>query len=101
MAAAVFVPFELLRQICRPGGLEGSEHFEWSEAAARLLGNNLRWLIDLVTPISVLVGVMEGQTNMRWQSSLGRMLAILALMALVFAFSARVFLPRSGVFCAM
>lgn len=96
IAAAVFTPFELLRQICRPGGL-GIKHFEWSESAARLLSVNLRWLIDVATPIAGLVGVMEGQANTRWQASLGR-LAFLILMAFILAFSARVFLPGSGVF---
>lgn len=96
VAAAVFTPFEFLRQMCRPSGL-GVKHFEWPETAAKLLSANLRWLIDLATPIATLVGVMEGQSNTRWQSSLGR-LAFLALMVLILAFSARVFLPRSGVF---
>lgn len=96
IAAAVFTPFEFLRQLCRPSGL-GVKHFEWSETAARLLVINLRWLIDLATPIAALVGVMEGQSNTRWQSSLGR-LAFLVLMGLIFAFSARVFIPKSGVF---
>ena len=96
IAAAVFTPFELLRQMCRPGGL-GVKHFEWSDTSAKLLAANLRWLIDLVTPIAALVGVMEGQANTRWQSSLGR-LAFLVLMGLILAFSARVFIPRSGVF---
>ncbi|MCC6507877.1 MAG: mechanosensitive ion channel [Pirellulaceae bacterium] len=96
VAAAVFTPFEFLRQMCRPGGL-GVKHFEWSEAAAKLLTSNLRWLIDLATPIAMLVGVMEGQSNTRYQSSLGR-LAFLVLMTLILAFSARVFIPRNGVF---
>lgn len=96
IAAAVFTPFEFLRQMCRPGGL-GIKHFEWPESAAKLLTVNLRWLIDLATPIATLVGVMEGQSNTRYQSSLGR-LAFLGLMVLLLAFSARVFFPRNGVF---
>lgn len=96
VAAAVFTPFEFLRQLCRAGGL-GIKHFEWPESACRLLTTNLRWLIDLSTPIAALVGVMEGQSETRWQTSLGRV-AFLSLMILIFAFAARVFLPRSGVF---
>ncbi len=72
IAAGVFTPFEFLRQMCRPGGL-GIKHFEWPESAAKLLTVNLRWLIDLATPIATLVGVMEGQSNTRYQSSLGRL----------------------------
>lgn len=98
IAAAVFTPFEFLRQLCRPSGL-AVKHFEWSDTAARLMVVNLRWLIDLATPIAALVGVMEGQANTRWQSSLGR-LNFLLLMILILAFSARVFIPRSGVFAA-
>ncbi len=96
IAAAVFSPFEFLRQICRPGGL-GIKHFEWPESAAQTSHRHLRWLIDLATPIATLVGVMEGQANTRYQSSLGR-LAFLALMVLLLGFSARVFFPRNGVF---
>ena len=96
IAAAVFTPFEFLRQMCRTGGL-AIKHFEWPESAAKLLVTNLRWLIDLATPIATLVGVMEGQGNTRYQSSLGR-LAFLVLMILLLAFSARVFFPRNGVF---
>lgn len=96
VAAAVFTPFEFLRQMCRPSGL-GIKHFEWPESAAKLLTVNLRWLIDLATPITMLVGVMEGQSNTRYQSSLGR-IAFLALMVLILGFSVRVFFPRNGVF---
>ncbi len=96
VAAAVFMPFEFLRQTCRVNGL-AVKHFEWSEMSTRLLSKNLRWLIDLATPIAGLVGVMEGQANTRWQSSLGR-LAFLVLMGLILAFSVRVFFPRSGIF---
>ncbi len=96
VAAAVFTPFEFLRQTCRSGGL-GIKHFEWSESSARLLSVNLRWLIDLATPIAMLVGVMEAHSNTRWQSSLGR-LAFLSLMTLILVFAARVFFPNNGVF---
>ncbi|MFO1065466.1 MAG: mechanosensitive ion channel [Pirellulales bacterium] len=96
VAAAVFSPLEFLRQLCRPSGL-GEKHFDWSGGATKLLSRNLRWMIDLATPMSALVGIMEGQLNTRWESSLGR-LAFLVLMCLLLIFFARIFVPSKGIF---
>jgi potassium-dependent mechanosensitive channel len=96
IAAVVFIPLEILRQLSRTHGL-GIKHFDWHEETAKLLSRNLRWMIDLATPTAAIVGVMEGQANTRWESSLGR-LAFLALMLLLLVFFARVFVPSRGVF---
>lgn len=94
LATLVFFPLELLRQASRLGGL-GLRHFEWSEAAAKLLRGNLRWLIDFSLPLSVIVAIFSTHNNPRWEASLGRA-AFLLLMLVLTAFFARVFVPRSG-----
>lgn len=95
VGAAVFFPMELLRQICRLDGL-AIRHFEWDKQVARGLAKNLRWLIDLSVPLSVVIGMLAAQAVPRWESSLGR-LAFIALMPLLSVFFARVFLPSTGV----
>ncbi len=95
IGAAVFFPMELLRQICRLDGL-AIQHFEWDKQVARGLAKNLRWLIDLSVPLSVVIGMLAAQAVPRWESSLGR-LAFIALMPLLSVFFARVFLPSTGV----
>ncbi len=95
VGAAIFFPMELLRQICRLDGL-AIKHFEWEPPLARGLAVNLRWLIDLSIPLSVLVGMLSEQAVPRWESSLGR-LAFIALMPIVSVFLARVFIPSEGV----
>ncbi len=95
VGAAVFFPAELLRQICRLDGL-GIRHFEWDNLVSRGLAKNLRWLIDLSVPLSVMIGSLSAQAIPRWESSLGRM-AFIVLMPLLSVFFARVFLPSTGV----
>lgn len=95
VGAAVFFPMELLRQICRLDGL-GVRHFEWDKQVARGLAKNLRWLIDLSVPLSIMLGSLSAQAIPRWESSLGRM-AFIVLMPLLSVFLARVFMPSTGV----
>ncbi len=95
LVSSVFFPMELLRQLCRLGGL-GIKHFGWREASARRLGKNLRWLIDFTIPLTVIIGIFLAQSDQRWESSLGRM-AFIVLMPLLSIFLARVFAPRSGI----
>ncbi len=95
VAMTVFLPFEILRQTSRPGGL-GLKHFEWSEAGAAHLRLNLRWLIDFTMPLTIIVATFTSHNNPRWESSLGRA-AFILLMLVLAAFFARVFVPRSGI----
>ena len=96
VAVSVFLPLELLRQVCRPNGL-GIWHFDWPEETCQLVATNLRWVIDLCVPMAAIVGIFDGLANSRWEASLGRA-AFLLLMILLSAFLMRVFVPRQGVF---
>lgn len=95
LATALFFPAEVLRQLCRLGGL-GIKHFGWPEKDARKLATNLRWFIDFAVPLTVIIGLFLSQSNSRWESSLGR-LAFIVMMLLVSMFLARIFLPSSGI----
>jgi potassium efflux system protein len=81
-AAAFVLPLELLRQICRPGGL-ASAHFGWTDTTIRSLRTNLRFLLDLGLPLILVGAAAESIGNVRVQSSLGRLM--FALLMLVFA----------------
>ncbi len=95
LAMLVFTPLEILRQLCRPGGL-GVKHFSWKEKNALRLRKNLRWLIDFTVPLTIIVGMFSEQSNQRWESSFGRA-AFVLLMPNLSIFLARVFTPRGGI----
>ncbi|MEZ6133577.1 MAG: mechanosensitive ion channel [Pirellulaceae bacterium] len=96
LTAAVFFPMEFLRQFCRLDGL-GIKHFAWDKPVARTLATNLRWLLDLSTPLIALIAIISMHTEPRWESSLGRA-AFILLMPLLSIFYARIFRPSTGVF---
>lgn len=88
LACVVFAPLEILRQLCRPGGL-GIKHFGWKEKNSLRLRNHLRWLIDFTAPLSFIIGVFLSQPDQRWEASLGRIAFILTMLILTI-FLARV-----------
>lgn len=95
VAMIVFIPLEVFRQVSRLGGL-GLKHFDWSEAGAKQLRNNLRWLIDFAMPLTIIAATFSTHNNPRWEASLGRA-AFILLMTVLAAFFARVFVPRTGI----
>jgi potassium efflux system protein len=95
VAARYFYPLELIRQICRSGGL-AEKHFEWPTTATSLLRKHLRWLIDLGVPAVFLGGLLFNLGENRYEHALGRV-AFIALMILCGLFFGIVFRPRSGV----
>ncbi len=95
LAAAIWFPLELLRQICRLDGL-GNKHFDWQQAISQRLAKNLRWLIDFSILLAVVIGLLASHGDPRWESSLGRA-AFILLMPLVSIFFARVFAPSTGI----
>ena len=95
-AARYFFSLELLRQICRKGGLADA-HFQWSERTTQILRSNLRWLIDLGVPTVTLVAILSRAGEEKWESSLGRIL-FCTLMLLCGTFLFRVLRPKNGVF---
>ena len=97
--ARVFLALELLRQTCAAGGL-GEAHFGWSAAATRLLRQNIHWLSLPALVLMCIAVTMTWQENDRWDSSLGRVCFIAALLCFSLALN-RVLRPRSVVFQAM
>jgi potassium efflux system protein len=96
VSARYFFPLELLRQICRAGGLAES-HFNWSPTSTQLLRKNLRWFIDLAIPCVCVVGVLSHFGESRFENSLGR-ITYCVLMALCTAFLSITLHPHRGVF---
>jgi len=95
LAAVVFIPLEISRQLCRPGGL-GIKHFGWNENAATRLRTNLRWLIDFCVPLTLFVGIFHNHEVERWEASFGRA-AFILLLPMLSIFFARVLAPHTGV----
>lgn len=96
VAARYFFPLELIRQICRPGGL-AEKHFEISNNVTALVRSNLRWLIDLGVPATAVVAVLFSSGDEKFENSLGR-LAFAFVLILTCVFLVIVFRPTKGVF---
>jgi potassium-dependent mechanosensitive channel len=96
VAARYFFPLELIRQICRPGGL-AEKHFEISNSVTTLVRSNLRWLIDLGVPATGVVAVLFSSGDEKFENSLGR-LAFAFVLLLTSVFLIIVFRPTKGVF---
>lgn len=95
-AGLAFLVLELMRQICRPGGLAVS-HFGWSGTGPTRLRRHILPLITVCTPLLFVVSVLESVGNEEWERSLGRLAFVVG--QLVVAFIAyRVLHKRQGVF---
>lgn len=97
--ARVFFALELLRQICRVGGL-GEAHFGWPAAALRLLRKNIRWFSPPGLLLMCGAVAMAWQENDGWDASLGRLCFVAALLCFSLSLH-RVLRPSSAVFQAM
>lgn len=96
VGARYFFPLELLRQVCRSGGL-AENHFQWSTSSTSILRKNLRWFIDLAVPCVCVVAVLAQFGESKYENSLGRIIYA-ALMLLCFLFLIRCLHPTQGVF---
>jgi potassium-dependent mechanosensitive channel len=96
VSARYFFPLEVIRQVCRSGGL-AETHFGWSESTTHMLRKNLRWFIDLAVPAVAIVGLLTQFGEAKWENSLGRLTYSL-LMSLCFIVLAILFHPKRGVF---
>ena len=93
-SAVALFSMEFLRQVCRGRGL-GTSHFGWPEQSTRLLRKQLRWLMPLALPITLVGAGIHTLDNDRWQA-FGRILFIVAMLALS-VFLHRVLRPVGGV----
>ncbi len=91
-----FFSLEVLRQVCRKGGL-AEMHFGWSATIVQLLRRNIRWLIDLGVPSVCIVAFFYNLGEDRFEHSLGRLCFAIAMLLSCF-FLIIVLKPRTGVF---
>jgi potassium efflux system protein len=97
--ARVFFAIQLLMHTCGRQGLAES-HFGWSASALKLLRQNTRWFSLPALPLMCVAVIMAWQENDQWDTSLGRICFIAAL--LVFALAVqRILRPAGVVFQAM
>lgn len=69
-ALYLYVPLDLMRLVCRKGGL-GEAHFQWSPGAMQALHRRLSWVAPLIFCFSLLVYSVAAQSNLSWKVSLG------------------------------
>jgi potassium efflux system protein len=93
---AMWIPLELFRQICRPGGL-GESHFDWPASATHLLRKNLRWLIALVLPLMFVTATFFAADSTHGRDAIERTSFILHAFVLSL-FIRSVAKPDGGVF---
>jgi potassium efflux system protein len=97
MGALCLLLVELLRHLCRPGGL-GEMHFQWPETSLGHIRRQVRWLTALGAPLTVwLTGLEVQAADAEFSSSLGR-LAFVVTMGLLAAVLYRLLMARQSPF---
>ncbi len=97
--ARVFFALQLLLHTCGRQGLAES-HFGWSAAALKLLRHDIRWFSLPALPLMCVAVTMAWQENDHWDTSLGRICFITALLFFALALQ-RILRPARVVFQAM
>ena len=72
VTAVVFMTLELLRQVCRRGGM-GEAHFDWDVHTTRQVRKTLWWFIVCSLPFNLIVSMTESQSSELIKNSLGRL----------------------------
>jgi potassium efflux system protein len=80
VAAGLFLS-ELVRQICRRGGL-GTVHLGWPEKAVELVRRYVTTAMVGMLPAAFLVSAVQAQPNEAWKESLGRIAYIVAVLSI-------------------
>ena len=93
--ASLLLFLRLIQFICVPSGLF-SAHFGWSERARATLYQNTVWLKYVVTPIALILGMINASSLQSLRDGLGRF-AFLAGGIAVSLYIARVIDPRRGI----
>jgi len=81
LAAIVYVPLELMRQICRPSGLAQC-HFEWPELVRGRLRRRLGTATLILIPMVAVAGIFAYRDVQAWTDSLGRCAFLIAMITL-------------------
>ncbi|MCP3905713.1 MAG: mechanosensitive ion channel [Planctomycetes bacterium] len=95
MVASRLFLLELVRQICRRGGLAQS-FFHWPVSNVRIIRANVTWVMLLLLPLAFILVALETAGNHAHANSLGR-IAFIGAMILMSVFMLRVFRPHTGV----
>lgn len=93
---AGFLTLNLLRTLCRPGGL-GAAHFEWPANSLRLLRERIYGLMIFLLPLVFLDATLHGIESSQSRNSLDRLVFVVSL-TLLANFLAAALHPQTGVF---
>ncbi len=97
VVALCLLQMELLRHLCRRGGLADA-HFDWPEKCLAQLRVKLRWLTILALPLILwLTGLEVQSVDPQWSSSLGRA-CFVGVMVLLATLLERLLLSRGNPF---
>ena len=94
--SALYFPLELLRRVCRQGGLADS-HFGWPASTIALLRANLQWATLLGLPVVLFTWLLYSSAPEHGVDSIERVLVIVGMVILA-VFMRRVLRPDSGIF---
>ncbi len=83
LTAAAFVTILLrsLNSVARPEGL-GERHFNWNSRTLATVRRQIRILLAVLAPVVVILATMETPAGTRYSDSVGRLLFLLASLAL-------------------
>jgi len=82
VASAFWATLRIPRQLLRSGGVVEA-HCGWPEQSAQALFRALGWLAGVVVPAVFLIGVFEMHGEDLWRESVGRLLFLVALLAVL------------------
>jgi potassium efflux system protein len=82
MAAGFWATLRVPRQLLRPRGVAVA-HCGWPEDATQVLFRNLGWFAWVTVPAVFMIGVFEMRGEDLWRESVGRLLFLVALLAVV------------------
>lgn len=92
--AAFWLVTNLLRQLCRPGGI-APLHFRWSEQTCRVIRRSLHWFMPIGGAAVFVVQMTEWHPEELYRDTLGRLAFVVGTLAFALLLS-RVFHPHKG-----
>jgi potassium efflux system protein len=96
MVAWFAIPVEILRRMCRSGGL-ANDHFAWTDHAVDLLRRNLQWAAVFGSAIVFAIALLQGLDQTHRIDLIERVLFVVGMAGLGL-FLYRCFNPKHGIF---
>lgn len=84
-AAYLYFLLGLYYQLCRPKGL-GEQHFKWNERSLEVTRKNMRWLIAVLVPISIVTSSTEARYGQVASDTLGIIALVIGSVAVAVFF---------------